>query len=138
LRVNIKGLGSVLFCHATPANDTDIFTRISPEARLASIFAGVAADTVICGHTHMQFDIKVGKTRVVNAGSVGMPFGETGAYWVLLGPDVEFKCTQYDLEAAARIIGKTSYPQRDEFVATSLLHPPSEEQMLANFARADG
>lgn len=138
LNVNIKGLGRVLFCHATPANDTDIFTRLTPETRLASLFAGVEADTVICGHTHMQFDIKVGKTRVVNAGSVGMPFGKTGAHWVLLGPDVEFRRSMYDLDKAAAIIGKTNYPQREQFAATSVLNPPSEEQILANFARADG
>ena len=46
----------------------------------------LGAPLVVCGHTHMQFDRKVGATRVVNAGSVGMPFGEPGAYWLLLGP----------------------------------------------------
>lgn len=40
----------------------------------------------VCGHIHMQFDRMIGATRVVNAGSVGMPFGEPGAYWLLLGP----------------------------------------------------
>jgi len=35
----------------------------------------VAADVVVCGHTHMQLDRRVGGVRVVNAGSVGMPFG---------------------------------------------------------------
>ena len=30
--------------------------------------------------------------RVVNAGSVGMPFeGRAGAYWALLGPDVQHR-----------------------------------------------
>ncbi len=137
LHINIKGLGRVLFCHATPANDVDIFTRVSPEARLAAIFDGVDADTVICGHTHMQFDMKVGKTRVVNAGSIGMPFGKQGAHWLLLGPDVEFQCTRYDVTEAAAIIGKTTYPQRDQFVATSLLAPPTEEEILKNFSRFD-
>jgi hypothetical protein len=52
----------------------------------------------------MQFDRKIGATRVVNAGSVGMPFGEPGAYWLLLGPDVQLRHTDYDLtEAAQRI-----------------------------------
>jgi predicted phosphodiesterase len=31
LRVEIPGLGAVLFCHATPRNDTEIFTRLTPE-----------------------------------------------------------------------------------------------------------
>jgi predicted phosphodiesterase len=72
----IAGLGTVLFCHATPRNDSEIFTRLTPDDVLAPVFSGVAADLVVCGHTHVQFDRQVGATRVVNAGSVGMPFGE--------------------------------------------------------------
>ena len=60
-RVEIDGLGEVLFCHATPRNDTECFTRMTPEDRLAPVFAGVNASLVVCGHTHMQFDRMVGK-----------------------------------------------------------------------------
>src|SRR5438067_5078672 len=90
LRVNIHGLGDVLFCHATPRNDTECFTRSTPEERLIPVFERVTAPVVICGHTHMQFDRRVGRIRVVNAGSVGMPFAPPpGASWLLLGPDVQ-------------------------------------------------
>src|ERR1044071_1497518 len=64
-----------LFCHATPRNDTEIFTRQTPEDRLLPIFGSVDAELVVCGHTHMQFDRMVGKIRLINAGSIGMPFG---------------------------------------------------------------
>src|SRR5437867_7332822 len=76
LRVQIEGLGEVLFCHATPRNDTDVFTRSTPENRLLQIFDGLDVPIVVCGHTHMQFDRTIGKVRVLNAGSVGMPYGE--------------------------------------------------------------
>ena len=85
--LSIDGLGTVLFCHATPRNEIEIFTRLTPEERLLPVFAGVDASLVVCGHTHMQFDRMVGPLRVVNAGSVGMPFGTTGADWLLLGPE---------------------------------------------------
>lgn len=65
-QVEIFGLGQVLFCHATPRNDTEIFTRVTPEHRLAPVFAGVKASVVVCGHTHMQFERTVGPLRVVN------------------------------------------------------------------------
>ncbi len=78
-RLQVRGLGDVLFCHATPRNDTDIFTRLTPDAPLLPIFNEAGAPLVVCGHTHMQFDRMVGATRVVNAGSVGMPFDEPGA-----------------------------------------------------------
>src|SRR6185295_18293632 len=96
LRVQIGGLGEVLFCHATPRNDTEIFTRLTPEERLLPIFEGLDAALVVCGHTHMQFDRTIGRTRVLNAGSVGMPFQSPGgAYWLMLGPEVQLRQTRY-------------------------------------------
>ncbi len=137
LRLRIPGLGDVLFCHATPRNENECFTRLTPEERLSPVFEAVHAAVVVCGHTHMQFDRTVGKVRVVNAGSVGMPFGEPGAYWALLGPDVELRRTRYDLDAAAERIRSSGYPEAKEFAASSVLHPPSEQAMLAAFARAE-
>ncbi len=80
LAVDVRGVGQVLFCHATPRDDNEIFTRLTPEDRLVPVFEPVRARVVVCGHTHMQFDRAIGTTRVVNAGSVGMPFGEPGAF----------------------------------------------------------
>jgi hypothetical protein len=79
----------------------------------------------------------VGRVRVVNAGSVGMPFGEPGAYWLLLGPDVQLRHTAYDLARAAGRIRDTSYPQADDFAARNVLRPPSEEETLRAFGRVE-
>ena len=133
LHMEIPGLGEVLFCHATPRSDTEIFTRLTQEDRLLPIFEGVNAPLVVCGHTHMQFDRTVGGIRVVNAGSVGMPFGQPGAYWLLLGPDVQLRQTSYDLTQAAERIRGTKYPQAQEFAAGNVLQPPSEEATLKLF-----
>jgi diadenosine tetraphosphatase ApaH/serine/threonine PP2A family protein phosphatase len=130
-------LGEVLFCHATPRNDTEIFTRVTPDDGLVPVFEGVHAPVVVCGHTHMQFERTVGSLRVLNAGSVGMPFGEPDAYWLLLGPDVEFRRTPYDLEKAADRVRGTQYPQAEDFAARNVLHPPSEAEMLEAFRRAE-
>jgi predicted phosphodiesterase len=135
--LDVPGLGEVLFCHATPRNDTEIFTRQTPEDRLVPVFEGVSAALVVCGHTHMQFDRMVGPIRVVNAGSVGMPFGEPGAYWLLIGSGVELRRTAYNLTEAADRVRATAYPQAEEFAAKNILSPPPEEQMLAAFALAE-
>ena len=127
----------VLFCHATPRSDTEIFTSLTPDDRLLPAFAGIDAALAVCGHTHMPFDRTVGGVRVVNAGSVGMPFGLPGADWLLLGPGVEPRHTDYDLEAAAARVRATAYPQAEEFAARSVLRPPSEDEALALFARAE-
>jgi predicted phosphodiesterase len=135
--IEVAGLGGVLFCHATPRNDTEIFTRHTPEQRLLPVFAGVTARLIVCGHTHMQFDRTVGGIRVVNAGSVGMPFGEPGAYWLLVGPDIELRRTSYDLANAAQRVSETKYPRASEFAARNILDPPSEKEMIEVFSRAE-
>lgn len=127
----IDGLGKVLFCHATPRDDNEIFTRLTPADRLAPVFVGLGVPLVVCGHSHMQFDRTVGTTRIVNAGSVGMPFGEAGAFWLLLGPTVALQRTEYDLAQAAERIRTTTYPGAEEFAEQYVLHPPSEETILA-------
>jgi predicted phosphodiesterase len=135
IRVNVSGVGDVLFCHGTPTSETDAFTRLTPEEVLRPVFDGLGVALVVCGHTHMQFDRTIGATRVVNAGSVGMPFGRTGADWLLLGPDIELRNTRYDLDDAAAQVRATAYPQAAEFAATSILNPPSESQILDVFTR---
>jgi putative phosphoesterase len=86
-------LDRVLYVHASPRNDLDIFTERTPEERIAFLFEDVDADVVVCGHTHMQFDRTVAGKRVVNSGSVGMPYDGPGAYWTL---DLEHRHTPYD------------------------------------------
>jgi predicted phosphodiesterase len=131
VRLEIDGVGAVLFCHATPRNENDVFTRLTPAERLLPIFDAADADVVVCGHTHMQFDRRVGRTRVVNAGSVGMPFGAPGADWLLLGRDVQLQHTEYDLSAAAERIRRTAYPWPGDFAAEHILAVPGEQRMLA-------
>ena len=74
----MDGIGDVLFCHATPRNDTEIFLKTTSDDKLRPIFDSLGVQLVVCGHTHMQFDRIVGRTRIINAGSVGMPFQAAG------------------------------------------------------------
>ena len=137
LRLEIPELGEVLFCHATPRNENECFTRLTPETRLLPIFENLHVPVVVCGHTHMQFDRMIGGTRVINAGSVGMRFGEPGADWLLLGPGIELRRTPYDLRTAVERIRRTSYPQAQDFAARNILQPPSEAEMLSAFTRIE-
>src|SRR5207253_6258589 len=52
LHIDVPGIGDVLFCHATPRNDMEIFTRITPQYKVAHVFDSVDASLVVCGHTH--------------------------------------------------------------------------------------
>jgi putative phosphoesterase len=136
VELDVPGIGTVLFCHATPRSDREIFTEQTPAERLLPIFENVAASVVVCGHTHMQFDRTIGATRVVNAGSVGMPFGQRGADWLLLGPGIDLRRTDYDARNAALRIRTSDYPEAADFAAHHVEDPPSSERMLEILERA--
>lgn len=137
VRVTVHGTGDVLFCHGTPRDENEIFTERTAEERLRPLFDPLHVSLVVCGHTHMPFDRRVGATRVVNAGSVGMPFGPPGADWLLIGSTVEPRRTVYDLDAAAARIRTSGYPDAEAFAATSVLNPPTAAVMLERFAAAE-
>jgi len=135
LSFHIEGVGEVLFCHGSPRSDMEILTVATPEERLREALAGVKEDVVVCGHTHMQFDRICEKKRVVNAGSVGMPYGDPGAYWLLLGPHVSLRKTNYDLVGAAELVRKTGYPLAQDFADNNILKPETAYEVIEYFEK---
>jgi diadenosine tetraphosphatase ApaH/serine/threonine PP2A family protein phosphatase len=125
LSVDVDGLGPVLFCHGSPRADDEPMTTATSEASLRIMTGGVSEGVVVCGHTHVQFDRPAGERRVVNAGSVGLPFGEPGAHWVLLGPDVDHRITPYALEEAARAWTSSGAPGAEGYAQHILTPAPA-------------
>jgi putative phosphoesterase len=134
--LDVTGLGAVRFCHASTRNDTEIVLVDSPVDAYREAFAGTAEQTVLLGHTHMPFDRLADRRRFVNPGSVGMPYGGTGAYWALLGPDVRLRRTEYDGPAAGEMFRAAApgYPDLAEFIAENVLTVPSDAVALAAFS----
>jgi diadenosine tetraphosphatase ApaH/serine/threonine PP2A family protein phosphatase len=133
IELEIEQIGTVLFCHGSPRSDEEMMLRTTPEERMLEFVDGVEADVVVCGHTHMQFDRKVGYRRVVNAGSVGLPYGAPGAHWLLLGPGLEHRQTDYDVDAAAERLLAGGWPQAPKLVEENVRRVPSEEEALSFF-----
>lgn len=132
--LEIEGLGSVLFCHGSPRSDEEIITAETSEHRLRDAIAGVEQRVIVCGHTHMQFDRSGDDFRILNAGSVGMPYeGRPGAYWSLLGPDISLQRTDYDFQAATEQISETGFPDVDDLVQGLFLEPPSRDEATQVF-----
>jgi len=122
--LEVDGVGPTLFCHGSPRSDTEIITRITSDARLREILAGVEQTVVVGGHTHQQFDRTVDRWRFVNAGSVGMPYeGRRAAYWALLGPAVELRRTEYDVDRALVEMRGGGFPDLEEMLKESLIDP---------------
>ena len=116
LDLGVAGLGRTLVCHSTPTSDDPIYTRVTPDEELVEVLGPIEAAVVLCGHTHMQYDRELTNgLRMVNPGSVGMPYeGTPGAFWALLGPDVEFRRSDYDVVATAEAIRELGAPVDDQ------------------------
>jgi putative phosphoesterase len=127
-----EDFGDVLFCHAIPTNDEDIFTPLTSDEVVVAYFQGTSQRTIICGHTHLQFERRLGDLRILNAGSVGMPFADKpGAYWLLLdGDSFEHRYTPYDVETAAKQIASTSYPRAQQFAEENVRKIPSAQEAM--------
>jgi predicted phosphodiesterase len=132
--LDVDGLGPTLFCHGSPRSDEEMITAVTSEERLREILADVTEASVVCGHTHHQFDRMADGIRVVNAGSIGMPYeGRPGAYWALLGPDVELCRSDYDFAAAEEAIRASGYPDSEEHVEMLFSKPPSAAEVAEYF-----
>ncbi len=127
---NVDGLGAVRFCHGSPRSDEECVTPETPEARVREFSEGVDERVVVTAHVHIQFDRKVAGIRSVNAGSVGLPYeGRPGAYWALLGPDVELRRTEYDLdETLARY--RSSGQPGVETIVEMMVEPPEPREVI--------
>jgi predicted phosphodiesterase len=135
--LEVPGLGTVLFCHATPTSDLPILTAATPAEDVARELGDVAADVVVCGHTHVQYDRRVGRTRIVNAGSVGMPYeGSPDARWAVLGTDgVEHLSTSYDAVSALDALSRTGFPLVEQWLEPVLLGRITAAEATDEFER---
>ncbi|HEX2236591.1 MAG TPA: metallophosphoesterase family protein [Actinomycetota bacterium] len=137
--LDVDGLGGVLFCHGSPRSDEEVITVLTPEKRLADALEATEEETVVCGHTHMQFVRASGGHRVVNAGSVGLPYdGVPGAFWALLGPDVALRRTAYEVHEAADGMRATPCPHVEENFVAPLMDPPDPADVARHFESLAG
>jgi putative phosphoesterase len=132
LSIEIEGLGRVRFCHGSPRSDEELVTPETAAERIRAAVAGVEERTIVSAHTHLQFDRRVAGVRTINPGSVGMPYeGRPGAFWALLGLDVELRRTDYDVAAAVNRYRESGDPLADRMIAI-LEQPPTREEVTAH------
>ena len=128
--VDVVGLGPTRFCHGSPRSDEELVTPETPVERVREFVAGVEESTVVTAHTHVSYDRVVEGTRLLNPGSVGLPYeGRPGAYWAFLGPGVEHRRTEYDLDDAERRIRAAGGPFAD-LTMELLRSPPTRGEAI--------
>lgn len=137
--VHVDGLGTTLFCHGSPRSDAEIITAATDDERLIEALGDAREEIVVCGHTHHQFDRGAGGRRVINAGSVGLPYeGRPGAYWALFGPDVSLRRTAYDVDVAAERMRASGCPHVDDVFIEPITRPPHRDDVIRHFEAMAG
>jgi predicted phosphodiesterase len=126
-------LDGVVYCHATPTDNRPMTTAETPDEEFVRLFG--ERGTFVIGHTHHQFDRRIGELRVINAGSVGMAYeGEVAAFWTLVvDGEPEFRKTGFDVARAVRELRASAWPGAEEFVAENLLEAVTREEAIAAF-----
>lgn len=104
LELNIDGC-RILLCHGAPWN-IDQYVYSDAQPALLERCAIQELDLIVLGHTHYPMLHQIGKTLVVNPGSVGQPRNrQPGAHWAIfdtVNRSLEFRQEQYDFSALVR------------------------------------
>lgn len=110
-----------LMVHASPGRDDGpgLHPELSDQEMLDAGVADSGAALVFVGHTHLPMDRTVAGVRVVNVGSVSLPFTvDRRAMWTLLDADeagfsVESRFADYDITAVATALDVEHHPSAD-------------------------
>ena len=108
---------NILGVHGSPRSDEEGIKLDTPERELAALLMGKTCNLLFSAHTHLPCDRTVNGCRLVNVGSVGLPFdGDRRASYVLtkLEPggnyQIEFRRVAYDVEAVVRQLAAVKHP----------------------------
>ena len=108
--------------HATPRDPLNRYIAPTAEAWVGELY-GTSATVVLVGHTHIQFDLNAGGTRVINPGSVGQPKdGDPRAAFALVEDGrVSLKRTPYPIERTVRALRHAGLPARAVMTLATVL-----------------
>ncbi len=120
-----------LLVHASPSQDDGpgLFAELRDRELIDAGVADSGAQLIFVGHTHVPMDRTVAGVRVVNLGSVSLPFTEERrAMWTLLDANednfiVERRFAEYDIEAVASALDREHHPSAD-WLKSKLRRPP--------------
>jgi predicted phosphodiesterase len=116
LHIPLAAGGEILFVHGSPRSDEEGIYAEGNGADLAAAIAGTRVNLLVCGHTHHPCGGRAGSTRVLNPGSVGLPFdGDRRAGYALIEVEdgdirVETRRVEYEVEAVTRRVLELSMP----------------------------
>lgn len=107
----------VLLVHSAPGTDDgDGILPTMADDKIAQMIEGCEADLIFVGHTHWQMDAMVNNVRVVNLGSVSVPWaGDLRASYTLIDADekghtLTHRRVDYDRAAVITQLQRLNHP----------------------------
>jgi putative phosphoesterase len=124
LEVPLENGSNMLCYHGSPHSFSDWIFSTTPDEELEPMFAGLDADVLVGGHTHLQMLRRFGQSVIVNPGSVGQPFSQWWprpirvAHWAEYGVvehrgghlTVDLRRVPYDVDALLRVFEQSGMP----------------------------
>jgi predicted phosphodiesterase len=109
---------TILAVHGSPRSDEENLRPDTTDDKLARMLSdGPSYNLLLCAHTHLPVNRVVAGRRVVNVGSVGLPFdGFPGASYALVHLQsegdyrIEFRRVAYDVEAVVNQLMAVDHP----------------------------
>jgi putative phosphoesterase len=133
----------LLVVHGSPRSDEEGLTVETASNLFKEMPIGPQVTVLACGHTHIPMDRSVGDLRVVNAGSVGLPFdGDQRACYAVISRSsrngdgliqVQLRRVAYDVEKAVEQFFDGDHPAADigafnlreaRAIGTNLIYTP--------------
>jgi putative phosphoesterase len=115
LNLRFRDAPQILVCHGTPRSPWDSIYSTLTDEEIHKLLFDVEADFVLCGHTHLPMDRQVGRWRIFNPGSVGVPLDglHSASYVILEGNEQGWKPTfrrvPFDYEAVLDEFERSGY-----------------------------
>jgi putative phosphoesterase len=111
-----------LLVHATPRDPMDGFAPPDPDA-WARRLQNIDADYVFVGHSHVQYMLQIGKTTLINPGSIGLPRDgdPRPAYAIITDDGPVLKRAEYPVEEAVAALYAAKLPDPALHALTEVL-----------------
>jgi putative phosphoesterase len=107
--------------HATPRDPLDEYAPADPEFWTRRL-EGIEADYVCVGHTHLPYTLQIGKTTILNPGSVGLSRdGDPRISYAILSEEgIQLKRIDYDIEKTIRMLNESPFPDQAKTLLTEV------------------
>lgn len=129
IKITVNNKNTLLAYHGTTNSSNIGILPETSEYDIESLIPEPDISIMVGGHTHLQMDRVVGKTRIISVGSVGCPFAETPvfgdepiilpeAHYTIVAIDnnhfnVDQRIVKFDIESYKQILNESDLPSKE-------------------------